>query len=890
MARRDDLSRDLLFGLVALERGLVDSDQLVAAFEAWSEASDRTMGEILVAQGVLDQSGRALVDGLAERRLAQREGDAEEKAGSRGASHRAGHGAAPPDDMGLSATVSHPGPPLAGQSSDDPDRTTGCDRGLSDAPASGERYPIVRPHARGGLGEVFLALDPELDRQVALKELRAYHAHDPVSQSRFVLEAKVTGRLEHPGIVPVYGLGRYADGRPYYAMRFIEGETLKQAIERFHANEAAKRESREREIAFRRLLRSVIDACNAVAYAHSRGVVHRDLKPENIMLGRFGETLVVDWGVAKPQAGSTGEAGVEPSLEALTDESSLTRPGSAIGTPRYMSPEQAAGELERVGPASDVYSLGATLYCLLVGHGPFPSGGLEDVLGRVRRGIFPAPRRLRRSIDPTLEAISLKAMSLRPEDRHASPLALAEEIEAWLADVRYRGEQERAHHDVSRSLARLCIERAQNLFGRELPGEGMLWLARALESIPPDSPELERAVRASLGGWHAAAKLLERTLAHSGAVHGAVFSPDGHRLATASADLTARLWDVAKGTPLSSALVHKEAVRAIAISPDGRLVATASDDGVLLRWDAVTGAPVGRPIRHDAPVTLLRFSPEGSKIATASRSRIPCLWDAATGRPITAPAGHDAEVLAIAFHPAGSRLAAAGDDGRVWFWETATGELLGQSLQHEAAVLSLAFSPDGLRLISGCSDGRARLWDTDRLTIQAELVHRSAVSCVEFGPDGKSVATACYDGTARIWNAGTNRPIGEPLSHRGRVDCMAFSPDGTIVATGSQDGTVRLWDAGTGLSIGPPLEHRGAVHALAFGPDSRRLATACSDGKARCWRVPAPVGGDVERVACWVRVATELEFDEGDATRRLDQLAVWELRRRLYELGGPPVK
>ncbi len=890
MAQPDEMPDDLLFGLIALERGLIGSDQLVAAFQAWSEARDRTMLEILVARGALDESGCNLVEGLAKRRLGHREGDPDEHTGSRGIGRRASHGRAARAEAGLSATVSYPGSPLAGQNSDDPDRTAGSAPRVSNAPAPGERYPIVRHYARGGLGEVFLALDTELDRQVALKELRAYHAHDPVSQSRFILEAKVTGRLEHPGIVPVYGLGRYADGRPYYAMRFIEGETLKQAIEQFHEPVATQRPPREREIAFRRLLSSVIDACNAVAYAHSRGVVHRDLKPENIMLGRFGETLVVDWGVAKPLTECLSEPGVERSLDAPADEPSLTRPGSTIGTPRYMSPEQAAGELERVGPASDVYNLGATLYCLLVGHGPFPTGGLEDVLDRVRRGIFPAPRRLRRSIDPTLEAICLKAMSLRPEDRHDSPLALAEEIEAWLADVRYRGEHEQAHHDVSRSLARLSIERAQNLFGREMPGEGMLWLARALENIPPDSPELERAVRASLAGWHAAAKLLERTLAHSGAIHGVVFSSDGHGLATASADLTARLWDVAKGTPLSPAIVHKDAVRAIAISPDGRLAATASDDGVLLRWDAVTGAPIGRPIRHDAPVIALKFSPDGSKVATASRSGIPCLWDVATGKPITGPAVHDAKVLAIAFHPDGSRLAAAGEDGQVWFWETATGTLLGRSIQHEAAVWALTFSPDGRTLVSGCADGRARLWDAELLTIQADLVHQAAVRCVEFSPDGCSLTAACVDGTARIWNAGTNRPIGEPLSHRGRVDCLAFSPDGTIVATGSQDGTARLWDAGTGLSIGPPMDHRGAVHALAFSPDSRRLATACSDGKARCWRVPAPVGGDVERVACWVRVLTELEFDEGDATRRIDQLALWELRRRLMELGGPPVK
>ena len=175
----------------------------------------------------------------------------------------------------------------------------------------GERYRVIRPHARGGLGEVFLALDPELDRQVALKELQSFHADDPVSQSRFLREARVTGRLEHPGIVPVYGLGRHADGRPYYAMRLIEGETLKQAIERFHGKQgrAARNPASETWLSAG-CLRRFIDACNAVAYAHSRGVVHRDMKPENIMLGRFGETLVVDWGVAKLVAEVSEDADV----------------------------------------------------------------------------------------------------------------------------------------------------------------------------------------------------------------------------------------------------------------------------------------------------------------------------------------------------------------------------------------------------------------------------------------------------------------------------------------------------------------------------------------------------------------------------------------------------
>jgi WD40 repeat protein/tRNA A-37 threonylcarbamoyl transferase component Bud32 len=833
-----DASRDLLLALIALQRGLVDRDELLAAFEAWTRSRDRSMTEILASQGALDDRGRTLLEDLVKQ---HREVGADERQNAWpavAASRDAHVGPDPAVAQPVAETVAYLGSQPLHRG--DPAGATFIN----------ERFRIVRHFARGGLGEVFLAVDPELDRQVALKELRAYHAHDPLSQARFLLEARLTGRLEHPGIVPVYGLGRYPDGRPYYAMRLIQGETLGHAIERFHGEEDTSREPGRREIAFRRLLRSLIDACNAVAYAHSRGVVHRDLKPDNIMLGRFGETLVVDWGLAKSMSSSEPGVAIDPDAapQSPDDSPSLTRPGSALGTPQYMSPEQASGELDRVGPASDVYSLGATLYCLLVGHGPFATGDIADILQRVRRGVFPAPRRLRRSIDPALEAACMKAMALEPEERHATPTALAEEIEAWLADVRYRAEHDRALGDVKRSLARLAIERAGRLFERGMIGEGMLWLARALENVPPDSPGLDRAVRASLGGWHAGGKLIERTLVHRDVVHALAFSPDGRRLATAGGDRLARLWDVATGALLATPMNHGGAVKAVAFNPDGRLAATVADDGALRLWDAVTGEPVGTAGRRDVPVTAVRFSPDGR-------------W-----------------------------LAAVGDDGTVGFWDVTTAEPTGRTIRHEVSVCALAFSPDGRKLLGGCRDGRARIWDAGDGSLLADLSHGNEVGCVAFGPDGRSIASACSGGIARLWDGETGRPIGEPLLHRGPVDCLAFHPEGTIFATGSRDGMARLWDAGTGLAIGPPLEHRGAVHALAFSPDGRRLATGCSDALARCWRVPAPVAGDGERIACWVRVATEREFDEGDAIRPIDQLALWELRRRLQELGGPPVK
>jgi tetratricopeptide (TPR) repeat protein/tRNA A-37 threonylcarbamoyl transferase component Bud32 len=297
------------------------------------------------------------------------------------------------------------------------------------------RFEILRAHAKGGLGEVFVARDKEIDREVALKEILPQHAHDLSSRARFVQEAEITGGLEHPGVVPVYGLGSYADGRPFYAMRFIRGNNLQEAIQRFYAADVPGRNPSERSLALRQLLGRFIALCNTVAYAHSRGVLHRDLKPGNIMLGEYGETLVVDWGLAKTvghgiQDRDTSERILRPSA---TDSREATQEGQAIGTPSFMSPEQASGRLDQMGPASDVYSLGATLFVLLTGRKPVRGSDVGDILRKVQRGEveYPPPGK---QTSPALMAICRKAMALKPKDRYASALDLAADIEHWLAD------------------------------------------------------------------------------------------------------------------------------------------------------------------------------------------------------------------------------------------------------------------------------------------------------------------------------------------------------------------------------------------------------------------------------------------------------------------------
>ncbi|QDU88002.1 Serine/threonine-protein kinase PknD [Pirellulimonas nuda] len=319
----------------------------------------------------------------------------------------------------------------------DPLRTQPPAAAAVSRPAASEsplRFRRIRAHAQGGLGRVSLAEDRELGREVALKELLDHHADDQASRVRFLREASITGRLEHPGIVPVYGMGYFADGRPYYAMRMLRGRSLLDDIRDYHSEAGVR--SRDHQLRLRQLLERFRAVCDAIQYAHQQGVVHRDLKPANIMSGEYGETLVVDWGLAK----QSDDAADDPA--ATTASSSVvgveTLDGAVIGTPCYMSPEQAAGRLQAVGEASDIYSLGATLYHLLTGTAPLTDrdggGSNRSVLERAIRGEVTPPRVVNPRVPKPLAAVCGKAMALNPADRYGSAADLARDVERWMAD------------------------------------------------------------------------------------------------------------------------------------------------------------------------------------------------------------------------------------------------------------------------------------------------------------------------------------------------------------------------------------------------------------------------------------------------------------------------
>jgi serine/threonine-protein kinase len=271
----DAAYRDLLLGILALQTGFISQDALGAALRGWGPERRQPLGQLLVEQGALSQDAYALLPPLVEKHLQSHGGAADKALAAVGAvsavrealrqipdpelqAHLATLTPAPKTDLDPHATL----PPRAAP------------------PAAGQRFRILRPHAKGGLGEVFVAHDGELHREVALKQIQTEHADHPDSRARFLMEAELTGGLEHPGIVPVYGLGVYPDGRPFYAMRFIKGDSLKEAIERFHKGDQRGSDPGQRALELRELLGGFLDVCNAIDYAHSRGVLHRDLNAD----------------------------------------------------------------------------------------------------------------------------------------------------------------------------------------------------------------------------------------------------------------------------------------------------------------------------------------------------------------------------------------------------------------------------------------------------------------------------------------------------------------------------------------------------------------------------------------------------------------------------------
>jgi WD40 repeat protein/serine/threonine protein kinase len=653
---------------------------------------------------------------------------------------------------------------------------------------------------------------------------------------------------------------------------------------------------------YRSVSRVGVQVAEALAHAHSHGILHRDIKPSNLLLDGKGTVWVTDFGLAKAEGGDA-----------------LTNTGDIVGTIRYMAPERFDGWSD---PRSDVYALGATLYELITLRPPFQESDRLKLIQQVLHEEPTPPRKLDRRIPRDIETIALKALAKEPGQRYTTAEQMAEDLRRFAADrpilarrfstaerawrwckrnptlagaigsvavalvgmavisMFYATDQARKNTEIrglasalgrerqnltvslaesNRLLAIRNFDRGQAAFEKGEVGAGMLWMIECWRSaIEAGTPAWQEAARANLAAWHPYYGRLKTVLSHKSPVIVAAFTPDSRTVISGSEDGTAQLWDAATGMSIGPPLRHAKTVAAVAFSPDGNLALTGSDDHTAQLWDATTGKPIGPRLNHRDGVIAVAFHPGGKMVLTGSKDRTARLWAAPTGQPIGLPLPHEGEVAFLAFSPDGKTMALSSLEGKntvisisvsrnpvgtAQLWDVASLQPIGGVLQPGGFV---AFSPDGKTLLTGA--GSARLWDASTAKpVGPPLEFQGSRHVFAISPDSRTIVTESAELTAQLWDTTTRDPFGLPLQHQASLRAVAFSPDGKTLITGFRDKRARLWDAATGTLLGF-VEHQGPVVAVAFSFDGKTVLTASEDGTARLWDATwrPPIGRSVD--------------------------------------------
>ena len=735
-------------------------------------------------------------------------------------------------------------------------------------------YELLEELATGGMGVVYRARQVSLNRLVAVKMILAGQLARSVDIQRFRAEAEAAAHLNHPNIVPIYEAGEH-EGQHYLSMRLVEGQSLATRLARgqqpFTQQDAA---------------RLVAKIARAVHYAHQRGVLHRDLKPGNILLDTQGEPYVTDFGLAKR---------LEPGESLTLSAAALGTPSYMAPEQASGGASQATTTTDVYGLGTVLYHLLAgrppfgqktpvETMRQVVEEDPKPPS-------QVMRALDPTlPVRSDSChsssvIDAELETICLKCLEKQPVRRYASAEALAEDLERWL-----RGEPilarpstgwERTAKWVKRkpvlaalaaalSLAVLVIvvgsplaivrihrereaalrhaERAETgeaearhlLYVSKMNLAQMAWEQSnigQLRQILEDTQESpDRGFEWCY--WQKKTHLALKTFrGHHDYVMRVAFSPDGLRIASASWDQTAKVWDAATGGELLTLKGHHARISSVAFSPDGQRLVTGSWDRTAKVWDAVTGREILTLRGHHDFVMGVAYSPDGQRLVTGSRDRTVTVWDAASGKQLLKLEGHTDGISSVAFSRDGQRIVTGSADKTAKVWEAANGRQLLTLRGHSAWIGSAAFSPDGQRIVIGSADQMAKVWDAvsglELFPLRGRL---GPIESIVYSVDGHRIV-AGIDNTAKVWDAADGRELLTLKGHDGPVFSAAFSPNGERIVTGSMDGTVKVWDAAeqvgeSGVKI---KAHTAGITSMAFSLDSQQIVIGSWDQTAKVW-------------------------------------------------------
>lgn len=724
-------------------------------------------------------------------------------------------------------------------------------------------YELLEEIARGGMGVVYRARQVSLNRPVALKMILAGQLATPALKQRFHTEAEAAARLDHPNIVPIYEIGEH-EGQQYLSMKLINGGTLAEAMPNPKSEGQKPMEGRGpksenpvgRSIVaiFREAAAIMEKVARAVHYAHQRGILHRDLKPTNILLDEEGDPHVTDFGLAK----------------LIADDSSLTMSAAVLGTPAYMSPEQASGQGKSLTTAADIYSLGVILYELITGQLPFRAETAMETLRQVCEQEPTDPRALNPAADRDLATICLKCLHKDSLRRYGSAELLADDLERWrdgepisarpvntvekvwswcrrkpalaisfsmililllivvvgspIAVIRVNRERQRTEHllyAADMNVAQQAWE--ENNLGR------LQLLLEETRDFPNRGFEWDYWWRQTQTG----SKILGRV---AGPVVFVAFSLDGQRVFGGGfgRGASARVWNVS-GQELLAFQPSAGFEGPIVFSPDGARVAFVNTNRAVSVFDASSPTEKLTLRGHSGVIHWIAFSADGQRLASASEDRTVMVWDAFTGEKMQTLRGHTRTIITVGFSPNGRQIATGSEDNLVKVWDATSGRELLSFRGHNEWVGALAYSPDGKKIASGGRDQKVLLWDVAEQRVLFTLEQGLTINHVAFSPDGHRIVVSSANQIAKVWHAATGKELFTLKGHADEVAAAAFSPTGEQIVTGGIDGTVRLWDS---QSSREPLHLKGHTHhiwGVAVSPNGDRVATASRDQTAKIW-------------------------------------------------------